>query len=44
MNRLTIWGELVVQVRTEQHNGTDMSCRVTFQGAKVHFFFFNAMT
>ena len=28
-------GELMVIVRTEQHSGSDISSRVTFQGAKV---------
>ena len=27
-------GELTVEVRTEQHGGSDISSRVTFQGAK----------
>ena len=28
-------GELTVKVRTERHGGSDISSRVTFQGAKV---------
>ena len=33
--KVDIFGELTVKVRTEQHNGGDISNRVTFQGAKV---------
>ena len=28
-------GEMTVKVRTERHGGSDISSRVTFQGAKV---------